>query len=125
MCLLQPSNEQNIAILTDSKAASKAFRTNQVNFKLVWLFFNRLNLRSSHKKAWILLITSRMGLQRNEAADELVRKEAGMPLNGPKPLSGMGKGFIGVGAGRTNQGSLGRICTLKLAGFFKPRQGEP
>lgn len=57
-----------------SQAAIKALRSYQINFKLVWECFNRLNTPVLLNKVWKLWLPGYFGLKGNEVADELLRK---------------------------------------------------
>ena len=111
---------QNIAILTDSQAAIKALRSNQVNSKLVWECLERLNTLGSSNKVWILWVPGHAGLEGNEAADELAKKGAGMPLHGPEPFCGIGNGFMAMNL-RNEEKRLRELYWAGLPGMEQSR----
>ncbi|CAD7083660.1 unnamed protein product [Hermetia illucens] len=122
---------QNIAILTESQAAIKALRSNQVNSKLVWECLERLNILGSSNNVWILWVPGHAGLEGNEAADELAKKGAETPLHGPEPFCGIGNGLMAMNL-RNEEKRLRELYWAGLPGMehthkglLKPHQNEP
>lgn len=85
---------RNIAFLPDSQVAIKALKSNQVSPKVVWECLGKLNTVGLERRSGFLWVPVRVGIQCNEVADELGKKGAETPFNGPEPFCGVGKNSI-------------------------------
>jgi hypothetical protein len=80
--------------LSDSKAAIKALDKGRISSKLVWDCHQSLMILVERNKVYLMWVPGHKGIEDNESADHLARRDSLCPFIGPEPTCGVSERVV-------------------------------